>query len=314
MIKLIKINFLLLICLTFFGCKKQNLDEVKINTSQGMSLLNTPLISRQVHPTQDSLKIVKYLEAQEDYENNDKWADNIIWLGRRIAYLGDYKRALEIFTEGINKFPEDARFLRHRGHRYISTRQFNNAIADFEKAVVLIKDTEDVIEPDGVPNRLNKPVSSLHTNIYYHLGLAYYLKNDLKNALKTFTNCLEASKNDDMQVATRHWLYMILQRMDMKEEAASILNPVSEYMDIIENVAYHDLLLFYKGERKENEILKLENGSVGASEATQYGIANWHFYNGNEDRAIIMFQNIIKNGNWAGFGYIAAEADLSRMQ
>lgn len=85
-----------------------------------------------------------------------------------MAYLGDYKRAIEIFTEGINKFPEDSRFLRHRAHRYISTRQLDNAIADFEKAVILIKDTEDVIEPDGVPNRLNQPVSSLHTNIYYH--------------------------------------------------------------------------------------------------------------------------------------------------
>ena len=314
MIKLIKINLLLLICVTCFSCNKQNLDDVKINISQGMSLLNTPLISRQVSAVQDSIKIVTYLEASKDYENNSKWADNIVWLGRRVAYLGDYKRAIEVFTEGIREFPKDARFLRHRGHRYISTRQFDNAIADFENAKLLIKDTEDVIEPDGVPNRLNQPVSSLHTNIYYHLGLAYYLKNDLTNALKSFTNCLEASKNDDMQVATRHWLYMILQRMNMKEEAASILNPINEDMDIIENKAYYDLLLFYKGLRKENEILKLENGSVGASEATQYGIANWHFYNGNEDRAINMFQNIIKNGNWAGFGYIAAEADLSRMQ
>ncbi len=315
MIKLEKIKILVLVSTVFFGCKNQeNLSEVKINTSQGMSLLNTPLIRRQVNPTQDSLQIVKYLDALKDYENNNKLADNIIWLGRRVAYLGDYKRAIEIFSEGINEFPDDARFLRHRGHRYISTRQFNNAIDDFESAVLLIKDTEDIIEPDGVPNRLNQPVSSLHTNIYYHLGLAYYLKNDLKNALKYFTECLEASKNDDMQVATRHWLYMILQRMNMKDEAASILNPIRVNMDIIENVAYHDLLLFYKGIRTENELLKVENGSVGANEATQYGIANWHFYNGNEDRAINMFMNIIKNGNWSGFGYIAAEADMSRLQ
>lgn len=314
MVKLIKINFLLFICLTFFGCKKPNLNEVKINTSQGMSLLNTPLIRRQVNVTQDSLQIVKYLDALKEYENNDKWADNIIWLGRRIAYLGDYKRAIEIYTEGINKFPEDARFLRHRGHRYISTRQIDNAIADFEKATTLIKNTEDVIEPDGNPNKLNQPISSLHTNIYYHLGLAYYLKNDLKNALKAFTNSLEASKNDDVQVATRHWLYMILQRMNLKDEATSILNPVTKDMNIIENTAYHDLLLFYKGERTESDLLILENGLVGASESTQYGIANWYFYNGNEDRAINMFKNIIKNGNWSGFGYIAAEADLSRKQ
>jgi len=314
MIKLIKIRVLVVFCFTLLGCKKRNLDEVKINTSQGISFLNTPLIRPQLTVERDSLQIVKYLDALEDYENNKDWPDNIIWLGRRIAYLGDYKRAIEIFTEGINKFPEDARFLRHRGHRYISTRQLDKAIADFEKAKTLIKDTEDQVEPDGLPNRLNQPVSSLHTNIYYHLGLAYYLKNDFKNALKAFTDCLDASKNDDMQVATRHWLYMILQRMDMKEEAESILNPIKVEMNIIENIAYHDLLLFYKGLQTESKLLKVENGSVGANEATQYGIANWHYYNDNIERAVEMFNNIIKNGNWSGFGYIAAEADISRIK
>ncbi|TJY35817.1 tetratricopeptide repeat protein [Pontimicrobium aquaticum] len=314
MIRLVKINFLLIVCLVIFGCKNHELEAIKINTSQGMSLLNTPLIRAQVDVKRDSLQIVKYLEALSNYQNNKDWPDNIIWLGRRMAYLGDYKRAIELFTEGVNKFPEDARFLRHRGHRYISTRQLDKAIKDFEKAKSLIKNTEDQVEPDGIPNRLNQPVSTLHNNIYYHLGLAYYLKNDLKNALIAFTDCLDTSKNDDMQVATRHWLYMILQRMDMKDEAASILEPISNDMTIIENVAYHDLLLFYKGERTESQLLKLENGSIGANEATQYGIANWHYHNGNIEKANKMFNDIIKSGNWSGFGYIAAEADVSRMK
>ena len=314
MIKLVRISITLVSCLVIIGCKELNLEAVTINTSQGMSLLNTPLIRSQVDPERDSLQIAKYLDALDSYENNKDWPDNIIWFGRRFAYLGDYKRAIEIYTEGRNKFPEDARFLRHRGHRYISTRQLDNAITDFENAKLLIKNTEDQVEPDGIPNMLNQPVSSLHNNIYYHLGLAYYLKNDLKKALKAFTDCLDVSKNDDMQVATRHWLYMILRRMDMKEEAASILNPIKEDMDIIENIAYHDLLLFYKGERTESQLLKLENGSIGANEATQYGIANWHYYNNDLERAIKMFNDIIKHGNWSGFGYIAAEADMSRMQ
>ena len=38
------------------------------------------------------------------------------------------------YTEGIEKFPQDARFYRHRGHRYISIREFDRAIRDFEHA------------------------------------------------------------------------------------------------------------------------------------------------------------------------------------
>ena len=287
-------------------------EDVKINISQGISLLKKPLIRRQVDSKLDSVRIEDYLDAMRHYNIDNKKPNNIVWLGRRIAYLGDYKRAVEVFTEGINKFPEDARFYRHRGHRYISTRQLDEAILDLIKASTLIKNTEDSIEPDGIPNRLNQPVSSLHTNVWYHLGLAYYLKNDLQGALSAFQECLEASKNDDMQVATRHWLYMILRKLEMPDEALAILEPIQKNMNIIENTAYHNLLLFYKGIFTEEGVIG--DNALGSSEAVLYGIANWHFYNGNKDKAKIMFNQIVANGNWSGFGYIAAEADLSRME
>lgn len=308
------IGFTAILFLLLFGCSSGlKPEDVKINTAQGLSLLNKPLIRPQVDLVRDSLQIANYLEALENYENNKEWADNIVWLGRRVAYLGDYKRAIELFTEGVNKFPDDPQFLRHRGHRYISTRQIDDAIEDFEKAAEMIKGTEDIIEPDGIPNRLNQPVSSLHTNIYYHLGLAYYIKGDFKSALTAFSDCLDVSKNDDMQVATRHWLYMILNRLGRKEVANIILEPVEENMNIIENVAYHELLLFYKGLRTEKGLLKESNGAIGANEATQYGVANWYYYNDDTERAMHMFNDLLQSGNWSSFGYIGAEADLSRI-
>lgn len=51
-----------------FSCNQTKLEEVKINTSQGMSLLNTPLIRRQVDVSTDSLQIINYLEALDNYE------------------------------------------------------------------------------------------------------------------------------------------------------------------------------------------------------------------------------------------------------
>ncbi|MBT8273433.1 MAG: tetratricopeptide repeat protein, partial [Bacteroidia bacterium] len=246
------------------------------------------------------------------YNSDPMNPDFIIWLGRRTAYLGDYKAAIGIYHEGILKFPEDARFYRHSGHRYISTRRLDLAIRDLEKAASLIEGKEDKIEPDGIPNKLNTPVSSLHTNIYYHLGLAYYLKADWRNALAHFDNCLKASTNDDMRVAASHWLYMILRRMNLPDEASQILQPVNANMTIIENDGYHQLLLFYKGELSEDQLSG--NDSLGSSEAVQYGIANWYFYNEDIDKAKAMFQSIIDNGNWAAFGFIAAEAELARLK
>jgi hypothetical protein len=45
--------------------------------------------------------------------------ENYIWYGRREAYLAHYEQAIEIFSNGIQQFPNSYRLYRHRGHRYI---------------------------------------------------------------------------------------------------------------------------------------------------------------------------------------------------
>jgi alpha-L-fucosidase len=287
-----------------FGLYKASPKE---KTIQAVSLLGDALYSAD--PPSSALE--KYREAKTDYECEPGNPDAIIWYGRRAAYLGKYREAIEIYTDGISKFPEDARFYRHRGHRHISVREFDRAIADFEKAAELIEGKEDEIEPDGMPNALNIPVSSLHTNIWYHLGLAYYLKNDLENALRIFQKGIEAAQNDDMLVATTHWLYMTLRLLGRNDEAKKALDPIHTNMNVIENQVYHKLCLFYKGE------LALENLTDPAftdvmNDATAYGVGNWYFYNGNKEKAKEIFQKILNDKSWASFGHIAAESDWDR--
>ena len=79
-----------------------------------------------------------------------------------------------------------------------------------------------IVEEDGLPNARNIPVSTLHTNIWYHLALAYYLRNDLANAERGWRQCLDASDNDDMVVAATHWLYMSLRRAGRADDAARV--------------------------------------------------------------------------------------------
>ena len=98
--------------------------------------------------------------AQSNFKADPKELDNIIWLGRRLAYLSRYKEAIKVFTEGMIVHPNAPELYRHRGHRYISSRQFDKAIADFEKAASLAEGREIEIEPDGLPNKLNIPLSS----------------------------------------------------------------------------------------------------------------------------------------------------------
>lgn len=211
---------------------------------QGESLLGTDLVPAEALPT----VLEKMEEAKLAYMADQENADAMVWYGRRIAYTGDYLRAIEIYTRAMEKFPEDARFPRHRGHRYISIRKFDQAINDFLSAGILIDGQENVVEPDGIPNARNTPVSTLHGNIYYHLGLAYYLKNDMENARIAYEKCLATSEMPDNVVSASHWLYMINRRLGDEAAANSVLEPITAEMDIIENMAYHKLCLFYKGE------------------------------------------------------------------
>jgi tetratricopeptide (TPR) repeat protein len=287
------------------GVLAANLPQVPAG-AQAMTLSGKPLYSTA--PSQAVLDNLAAAKKNYDAKPND--ADNIIWYARRTAYTGDFRGAIEIFSEGIEKFPNDDRMYRHRGHRYISIRQFDRAIADLEQAAMLIEGKENETEPDGAPNEQNIPISSRHGNIWYHLGLAYYLTQDWENAFRAYQNGFNAGRNDDNRVSTTHWLYMIKRRMGDEEGAAKVLDVITPGMNVIENFSYYHLCLFYKGEMTVGELMgDGEDTPSGASAA--YGLANWYYYTGQEEKAMEHLNALIGTNSWAAFGFIAAEADLA---
>ena len=272
-------------------------------TIEAVTLLGDTLSSPEI---KEGISFDQFKSAQLNYFENQDNPEALIWFGRRVAYLGYFKEAIKIFTLGIETYPSDARFYRHRGHRYISTRQYDKAINDFEKAVKLIDQKDDQIEPDGLPNSRNIPLSTLHGNIWYHLGLAYYLKNDMNSALKAFSNRSVTHKFDDNIVSAGHWLYMIYRRLNRFEESISVVNQVNQQMDIIENMSYHQSCLFYKGILEESE-LKVDDVAL-------YSLANWYVYEKNDTlKAKTYYEKLLSTGNPYSFAYIAGESDWSRL-
>jgi len=269
-----------------------------------------PILSTETRKSYEA----KLAEAKQANSKDPDSAETIIWLGRRTAYLGHYKEAISIFSEGIEKFSRDARFLRHRGHRLLTLRCFDDAIKDFEAAAKLIKGTQDQVEPDGLPNAKNIPTGTLQSNIWYHLGLAYYLKGDFKNAVRAYEECQKVSKNNDMRVATAYWHYMTLRRMDRAKEAQRILEPFAADIEVIENTDYLKLVRLNRAEITTDALLAEISGDANTlgSASLGYGIGNYFLYNGHREKALEIFRKIIAGNQWASFGYIAAEAELSK--
>ncbi|MGQ0541533.1 MAG: tetratricopeptide repeat protein [Blastocatellia bacterium] len=274
--------------------------------------------AKQVKPilSKETVDLYQGLLRNErtDYVINPDNENRTIWYGRRTAYTGEYKAAIKIFTDGLKSNPKSPKLYRHRGHRYITLRCFDDAIRDFEKAARMVKGKRDEIEPDGLPNAKNIPTSTLQSNIWYHLGLAYYLKGDFKRALNAYNECEKVSKNPDMLVATKHWQYMTLRRLGRMKDAEKSLAGIADNLDVIENGDYYKLVMLYRGKLKADDLLKqiageantLGNASLG------YGVGNYFLYNGDKEKAMTIFRQITQGNQWASFGYIASEAELQR--
>jgi len=217
-----------------------------------------------------------------------------------------------VYSQALAVHPQSYRLLRHRGHRYITVRELDNAIADLERAAELMQGVADAVEPDGMPNALGIPTSTTKTNIWYHLGLAHYLQHDFAASAGGYMHNLAIATNDDTRCAASYWLYLSLMRLGREPQAHAILDRIDAEMNVIENHAYHELLLTFKGDASLAARPAASSLDDGVEDATvAYGLAAKVLIDGNTDKAMRQFAQITASDAWAAFGYIAAEAELA---
>jgi len=223
--------------------------------------------------------------------------------------LWRFRESIEMYTRGLARAPNDFRWRRFRGHRYISTRRFDLAAEDLEKARAL--------EPSSF-------------DVAYHLGLAYYLLGKFDPAAEEYGRCLsqsaggetgpklpegfrscaDSAREDNSRVALVEWRYRALGRAGRREDAARLLDGISEGMKVTTNDIYYRSLLYYKGARSEARILE---GLTGNQFSTVgYAVANRHWLEGRRAEACKWFHRVVEEKTWSAFGYIASETELAR--
>ena len=233
--------------------------------------------------------------------------DLIIAAARAHDAALQFDASIAMYTKAIGMASDDVRAFRFRGHRFISTRKFDLAIKDLERALSLAPASFDVV---------------------YHLGLAQFLNGQFSAASATYRGCLDrkapgpplpdgwrdcASLDDESRIGISDWLYRCLRRAGRAEEARTLLAGVREGLPVKENEAYYRALLFYKGVRTEAQVLPAEAFKENTGVTVGYGFANFYLAEGQTPKACALMRRLVEDeAHWNAFGFIGAEADLTR--
>jgi tetratricopeptide (TPR) repeat protein len=213
---------------------------------------------------------------------------------RALAAASRHTEAIPVCTESLRLRPDNAEALRDRGHYYLNLGQVEPALADLTRAA---------------------GVDRTDRGVYYHLGVAYYLKGDFPRAAAAYQSCLDNSKGVDT-IECIAWLYPSLVRADRKQEAAALLDRVHADASITGHPAWYlDRLLLFKGARTEEQVAANLNveGALSLS-SIGYSLGLWHLLNGRAQRAREYFEKAVATNFTPAWGYRCSEAELKRTQ
>lgn len=282
---------------------------------EGETASGVPLVRPKVDDARRKQIDRDLTSALTEYNRRPDSEDTAIWYVRRLGYAGRYNEAIDIATKAIAQHPKSYRLLRHRGHRYITLRQFDSAIADLTRAAELFTGNIDRIEPDGQPNAAGIARSTDWFNIAYHMGIAHYMKGEYQLADDWFARSLETPLvNDDLGVAATCWRINCHARgaAGGPEAISALTAKITPYLTIVENFAYRDLCLLHQGTMPLEQVMLPAEKDPLERATRYYGVSIWLRTMNRNSEADEALRDIITANNWPAFGHIAAEIDLNK--
>ena len=217
--------------------------------------------------------------------------ERVIQLGLAQSGIRQYREAIATFTRGLEIEPDDPMLYRWRGHRYLSIRELDRAHADLDRGLAL---------------------DSINYGVLYHLGIVQYVTGDFAAAAGTFARALPLAPEAGERAGSIDWLWMSLSRAGRPDDARAMLLANADSLPG-EN-AYTKRLRLYRGLIGPERVATPADTNDVVVATLSYGIGNWYLVRGDTTRARAWFERSVRSGGWPAFGFIAAEAELRRLQ
>ena len=230
------------------------------------------------------------------------------WRGRREGFMGNYAKAIEIFTEGMELFSDSYALYRYRGYYLVRNYQFEEGIIDLRRAEELIKEVNVSTRQDGIPGKSNFSPSTFKRNIYYYLAQSSMATGDYNTVIEYMDKAAAANElrdKDDFLVSTSFYKYMALRKLGRHDEAEKMIKAVPRALNIIANKDYFDAILYLQGRYKRQQFL-MRAGNLG-----RYAIGMVDNFNGDAVAAKEIFSVISSNNHK---GYWLAEVELLNLK
>lgn len=295
------------IVLLLISCSPQKVEEATEPTPETVSFLGKPLFAKAV----DSLVMARTDSAIQSIKTkSDLSEEDYISISRFLVSTGRFKAAVENFSEGIEKFPNSFKLLRHRGHRYLNLRQPDKGLVDLVKAEKLIRAEPETWEYDAA----GKPTATYQHQIWYHIGLAHFLKREYNESATAYEKSLQYTKEGNNIAGASDWLYNAYQRSGQQAKIPNLIKPFTLDFAIEDpTYSYYRRLLLFNGVIKPQELvdenLGLDQLSLG-NVTELYGLADWYRYQGDTAKANVLCKKIVQSNDWAGFAVACAELDV----
>jgi len=229
--------------------------------------------------------------AQRAVDADPRSVQKLITLGIAQSGARQMQEAVRTFTRALAIEPENPILYRWRGHRNLSVRNFDQAMADFTRGYGM---------------------DSTVYGILYHLGVLRFVRGDFNAAADAFRRAQPLAPDAGELAGSTDWRWMSLMRAGRASEAAAMLARRPDSLPT--TVAYARRLKLYRGEIGPEQLLTpSDTGDVEVA-TLAYGLGNWYLVRGDTTRARAAFQRSVASGGWPAFGFIAAEAELKRLR
>ena len=218
----------------------------------------------------------------------------MIDLGVAQSGARQFREAIATFTKGLQIEPNNALLLRWRGHRYLSVREFDRALADLTRG---------------------STIDSTIYGIWYHLGIVQFVRGEFAAAAASFTKAQPIAPDPGELAGSTDWLWMSLSRAGRGAEANAMLDRKPESrLPPIDN-AYTRRLKLYRGEIGPEAVLTAADTDDVQIATLAYGLGNWFLVKGDKAKARESFERSVQQaGGWPGFGFILSEVELRRLR